>query len=221
MSTHRTPVSFSPLALTATLGSPAALGAALLGRYGAEALAQSAALVGSLQLLGNPTRLLRSVGAGLSDALSLPLRGLTEGPRQFVAGLGAGGTSLLMHVSHGALTSVSNARISLTHSLAHTLNSLTHPLAHPRTHLLMHSLAHPRTHRRAHLRLRLHLRRRRQPRRRGGCAAVAAAAAALRQAKAHDPLVRLWTAGDRLTARRLGAPPGLTRLAVLGLRPSP
>ena len=101
MSTHRTPVTFSPLALTATLGSPAALGAALLGRYGAEALAQSAALVGSLQLLGNPTRLLRSVGAGLSDALSLPLRGLTEGPRQFVAGLGAGGTSLLMHVSHG------------------------------------------------------------------------------------------------------------------------
>ena len=209
MSTHRTPVTFSPLALTATLGSPAALGAALLGRYGAEALAQSAALVGSLQLLGNPTRLLRSVGAGLSDALSLPLRGLTEGPRQFVAGLGAGGTSLLMHVSHGALTSVSNACISLTYSLAHTLNSLTHPLAHPRTH------------RRAHLRLRLHLRRRRQPRRRGGCAAVAAAAAALRQAKAHDPLVRLWTAGDRLTARRLGAPPGLTRLAVLGLRPSP
>ena len=47
------PVTFSPLALTATLGSPAALGAALLGRYGAEALAQSAALVGSLQLLGN------------------------------------------------------------------------------------------------------------------------------------------------------------------------
>jgi len=157
VSTHRTPVTFSPLALTATLGSPAALGAALVGRYGAEALAQSAALVGSLQLLGNPTRLLRSVGAGLSDALSLPLRGLTEGPRQFVAGLGAGGTSLLMHVSHGALTcrgsrltcSVSNARTrsrnrspthSLTRSLAHTptracTDSLTHALtgARPRT----------------------------------------------------------------------------------------
>ena len=222
MSTHRTPVTFSPLALTATLGSPAALGAALLGRYGAEALAQSAALVGSLQLLGNPTRLLRSVGAGLSDALSLPLRGLTEGPRQFVAGLGAGGTSLLMHVSHGALTSVSNACISLTYSLAHTLNSLTHPLAHPRTHLLMHSLAHPRTHRRAHLRLRLHLRRRRQPRRRGRRRAThTAAAAAVRQAPAHAALVRLRTTGGRLPARRLRAPPGLTRLAVLGLRPSP
>ena len=123
MSTHRTPVTFSPLALTATLGSPAALGAALLGRYGAEALAQSAALVGSLQLLGNPTRLLRSVGAGLSDALSLPLRGLTEGPRQFVAGLGAGGTSLLMHVSHGAPASISNARTRSRVGL------LTHPLA--------------------------------------------------------------------------------------------
>ena len=145
MSTHRTPVTFSPLALTATLGSPAALGAALLGRYGAEALAQSAALVGSLQLLGNPTRLLRSVGAGLNDALSLPLRGLTEGPRQFVAGLGAGGTSLLMHVSHGALTSVSNACISLTYSLAHTLNSLAHTLAHTRTCACTHSLTHALT----------------------------------------------------------------------------
>ena len=117
VSTRHTPLTFSALSLTATLGSPAALGAALLGRYGAEALAQSAALVGSLQLLGNPTRLLRLVGAGLTDALQLPLRGLSEGPRQFVAGLGAGGASLLLHVSHGALTSVSDFTAAIAANL--------------------------------------------------------------------------------------------------------
>ena len=57
------------------------------------------------------------MGAGLSDALSLPLRGLTEGPRQFVAGLGAGGTSLLLHVSHGALTSVSDFTAAIAANL--------------------------------------------------------------------------------------------------------
>ena len=69
------------------------------------------------------------MGAGLSDALSLPLRGLTEGPRQFVAGLGAGGTSLLMHVSHGAPASTSNARTRSRDGWR------THPLAtHSPTH---------------------------------------------------------------------------------------
>ena len=111
--THRTPLSFAPLALCSLSGSRASLIKLVAAHYASEALTHSAALIGSLQLLGNPTWLLRSVAAGLSDALSLPLRGLSEGPRQFVYGLGAGASSLLLHLSHGALTSVAGFTAAL------------------------------------------------------------------------------------------------------------
>ena len=118
VSAHRAPLSFAPLTVNALRGSGSALGRALLSRYASDALAASPALLGSLQLLGNPTWLLRSVRAGLSDALILPLAGARQGPRQFVAGLGAGASSLLQHVSHGALTSVSD----FASAVATTLN---------------------------------------------------------------------------------------------------
>ena len=56
--------------------------------------------------------------AGLSDAVSLPIAGARLGPRQFVVGLGAGASSLIQHVSHGALTSVSD----FTSAVATTLS---------------------------------------------------------------------------------------------------
>lgn len=80
-------------------------------RYGSEALAHSAALLGSLQLLGNPAAFLRSLAAGLTDALALPLRGLSGGPGHFLVGLGAGASSLFLHASHGVLTSVTAASL--------------------------------------------------------------------------------------------------------------
>ena len=117
-STSRAPrVDFAPLGERG-LRSPGALARALLKRYAADALAASPALVGSLQLLGNPTVLVRSVRAGLSDALALPIEGARQGPRGFVVGLGAGASSLLQHVSHGALSSVSDFATAVATTLA-------------------------------------------------------------------------------------------------------
>ena len=103
----RAPLYLSPLSVAILSGPADAIRRALLSKYGTQALSASPALVGSLGLLGNPTALLRSMGVGLSDALALPLAGARQGPRQFVEGAVAGASSLLQHVSHGALTSVS------------------------------------------------------------------------------------------------------------------
>ena len=113
----RAPLTFASLAVGSLRGSAGALGRALLSRYGSDALAASPALLGSLQLLGNPTWLLRSVRAGLSDALALPLAGARQGPKQFVVGLGAGTSSLFKHVSHGALTSVSDFATAVANNI--------------------------------------------------------------------------------------------------------
>jgi len=60
-------------------------------------------LVGSLEILGNPTGLVRSVGNGVADMFSLPYRGLTRGPGEFLDGVRRGTGSLLWHLSTGVV----------------------------------------------------------------------------------------------------------------------
>ena len=58
-------------------------------------------LVGSLEILGSPTGLVRSIGNGVADMFSMPYRGLTRGPGQFISGVRQGTGSLLWHLSTG------------------------------------------------------------------------------------------------------------------------
>ena len=60
-------------------------------------------VVGSLEILGNPTGLARSIGNGVSDLFSMPYRGLTKGPGAFLAGISHGMGSMLKHFSSGKL----------------------------------------------------------------------------------------------------------------------
>jgi len=58
-------------------------------------------LVGSLEILGNPTGLVRSIGNGVADMFSMPYRGLARGPGEFLHGVRRGTGSLLWHLSTG------------------------------------------------------------------------------------------------------------------------
>ena len=58
-------------------------------------------MVGSLEILGNPTGLVRSIGTGVSDLVSMPYSGLTRGPGAFLGGLSRGMGSLVKNVSAG------------------------------------------------------------------------------------------------------------------------
>ena len=57
--------------------------------------------MGSLELIGNPTGLLRSIALGVSDLVSLPYQGLTQGPGAFVSGVTHGMASFVKNVSSG------------------------------------------------------------------------------------------------------------------------
>lgn len=58
-------------------------------------------VVGSLEILGSPASLVRSIGNGISDFFRLPYEGLTRGPGAFVSGVSRGTTSFVKHISKG------------------------------------------------------------------------------------------------------------------------
>lgn len=58
-------------------------------------------VVGSLEILGSPASLVRSVGNGVADFFRLPYEGLTRGPGAFVSGVSRGTSSFVRHISKG------------------------------------------------------------------------------------------------------------------------
>ena len=73
--------------------------------YGSESLILSncfsGAVVGSLEILGNPTGLVRSIGTGVADFFRMPYRGLTKGPGAFVVGISSGTSSMVKNITTG------------------------------------------------------------------------------------------------------------------------
>lgn len=59
-------------------------------------------VVGSLEILGSPASLVRSIGNGIADFFRLPYEGLTRGPGAFVSGVSRGTTSFVKHISKGS-----------------------------------------------------------------------------------------------------------------------
>lgn len=78
-------------------------------------------VVGSLELLGSPGGLARAMGSGLRDFVSLPYRGLVQGPMAFLRGITNGSASLMKHITAGTLQSVTK----LASSVARNLDRLT------------------------------------------------------------------------------------------------
>ncbi|XP_055618736.1 intermembrane lipid transfer protein VPS13B [Toxorhynchites rutilus septentrionalis] len=78
-------------------------------------------VIGSLEILGSPSGLARSVTSGLRDFVSLPVQGLFRGPWGFLVGLTQGSTSLIRNITAGTVNSVTK----LATSVARNLDRLT------------------------------------------------------------------------------------------------
>ena len=89
----------------------------VLYHYLTQALVRAGLMLGSLEILANPTGLIRSVGQGIADFFSLPYDGLTRGPSAFVSGISSGIGSFFRHASVGALTSITNFASSLSRNM--------------------------------------------------------------------------------------------------------
>jgi hypothetical protein len=120
VSSDRTPVRLSAVtSRQCMLGSKAALVKELAANYAADALLSSPALLGSLDLLGNPTGLLREYAIGMKDLVLLPIQAVREGRGVggLLRGVRDGSSSLVRHVVGGTLTSVAGFSASVARNL--------------------------------------------------------------------------------------------------------
>ncbi|ODN04129.1 Vacuolar protein sorting-associated protein 13B [Orchesella cincta] len=74
-------------------------------------------VLGSLELLGSPGTLARTVGTGLRDLVVYPYEGFLTGPVGFVSGLGFGMSSFLQSVTSGSLQSITNWAASMSRNV--------------------------------------------------------------------------------------------------------
>lgn len=117
----RSPIHFGRFERKNIVTTPYSLGHALTMHYISGAIFASGWVLGSLELLGSPGGLARSLGSGLRDFISLPYHGFIQGPWAFILGITHGSASLMKHVTAGTLHSVTK----MASSVARNLDRLT------------------------------------------------------------------------------------------------
>ncbi|KAM9308647.1 intermembrane lipid transfer protein VPS13B [Gastrophryne carolinensis] len=117
IASDHTPLSFSVFERGPIFTTARQLIHALAMHYAAGALFRAGWVVGSLDILGSPASLVRSIGNGIADFFRLPYEGLTRGPGAFVSGVSRGTTSFVKHISKGTLTSLTNLATSLARNM--------------------------------------------------------------------------------------------------------
>uniref|UniRef100_A0ABM5GCA8 Intermembrane lipid transfer protein VPS13B isoform X2 n=1 Tax=Pogona vitticeps TaxID=103695 RepID=A0ABM5GCA8_9SAUR len=117
IASDHTPLSFSLFERGPIFTTARQLTHALAMHYAAGALFRAGWVVGSLEILGSPASLVRSIGNGIADFFRLPYEGLTRGPGAFVSGVSRGTTSFVKHISKGTLTSITNLATSLARNM--------------------------------------------------------------------------------------------------------
>uniref|UniRef100_A0AAV2MBD8 VPS13-like middle region domain-containing protein n=1 Tax=Knipowitschia caucasica TaxID=637954 RepID=A0AAV2MBD8_KNICA len=117
IASDHTPLSFSLFERGPVFTTARQLVHALAMHYAAGALFRAGWVVGSLEILGSPASLVRSIGNGVSDFFRLPYEGLTRGPGAFVSGVSRGTTSFVKHISKGTLASITNLATSLARNM--------------------------------------------------------------------------------------------------------
>ncbi|XP_041362052.1 vacuolar protein sorting-associated protein 13B-like [Gigantopelta aegis] len=117
LASDRTPLSFAKFECRNLCSTYHQLGHALAMHYISGAIFRAGIVVGSLEILGNPTGLIRSIGTGVADMFRLPYAGLTRGPGAFISGISHGMGSLFKHISAGTLTSVTNFASSVSRNM--------------------------------------------------------------------------------------------------------
>ncbi|CAH0555543.1 unnamed protein product [Brassicogethes aeneus] len=117
----QSPLQFGKFERKRLATTPYKLGHTLTMHYLSGAIFRAGWVVSSLELLGSPGGLARAMGSGLRDFVSLPYRGLVQGPMAFLRGVTQGSASLMWHVTSGTLQSVTK----LASSVARNLDRLT------------------------------------------------------------------------------------------------
>ncbi|KAJ8322323.1 hypothetical protein KUTeg_000794 [Tegillarca granosa] len=126
IASDRTPLSFGSFDKEGVTSTTHQLIQVLVMHYASGALFRAGIVVGSLEILGNPTGLVRSIGTGVADLVKLPYAGLTRGPGAFVKGVSGGMSSCIKNISSGMITSVTNFASSVSRNMDRLSMDSTH-----------------------------------------------------------------------------------------------
>jgi hypothetical protein len=130
------PIRFRPYSLDHVFTSGNNLGMMFAKNYALQAVSQSYIVIFSSEVLGNPVRLIYTLGEGLWDFLYLPAKGLLKSPSAFVGGAIQGTTSLVRTVVASVLSTAGSLAASLQVGLI-TLGVVDHYPAGPTEHRAM------------------------------------------------------------------------------------
>ncbi|XP_060068135.1 intermembrane lipid transfer protein VPS13B-like [Ylistrum balloti] len=117
IASDRTPLSFGKFERKDVCGISHQVIRVLAMHYATGALFRVGIVVGSLEILGNPTGLIRSIGTGVADLVKMPYTGLTRGPGAFVSGVSHGMTSFVKNISSGMIMSVTSFASSVSRNM--------------------------------------------------------------------------------------------------------
>ncbi|XP_070535266.1 intermembrane lipid transfer protein VPS13B-like [Ptychodera flava] len=117
LASDHTPLSFGQFSHGQVFTTTRQFVQALTMHYASGALFKAGWVLGSLEILGNPAGLVRSISSGVADLFRLPYEGLIRGPSAFMTGVTSGASSLVKHVSTGTLTSITNFASSISRNM--------------------------------------------------------------------------------------------------------
>ncbi|XP_053671577.1 intermembrane lipid transfer protein VPS13B [Anopheles nili] len=115
------PLEFAAFERRSVRSLPVKFGNAVGMHYLSGAIFGGGWVIGSLEILGSPSGLARSVTSGLRDFVSLPVQGLFRGPWGFLVGVTQGSASLIRNITAGTVNSVTK----LAQSVSRNLDRLT------------------------------------------------------------------------------------------------
>ena len=117
LSCDDSPLSFEEYSLNDVFSNWPELLRVLAAHYTAALIMRAGWVVGSIELIGSPSTLIRSVGTGLQDLVTLPYEGLTRSPSLFIWGISKGTAAFVRQVSSGALRSLTSMAGSLSRNM--------------------------------------------------------------------------------------------------------
>ncbi|KAL3150505.1 hypothetical protein ABBQ32_000323 [Trebouxia sp. C0010 RCD-2024] len=124
LDTHRAPLTIAGVGSSRLLYRPSVMLHGLLAHALAEAMLSAPGMLGSLDLLFNPTGLLQSLGQAWGTLLLGPLAAIeARSPSQFLVGVGAGGATLVREISAWTLGSIGGFSYASSKLLARALRS--------------------------------------------------------------------------------------------------
>ena len=117
LSCDDSPLSFDEYALNDIFSNWLEVVRVLAAHYTTALIMRAGWVVGSIELIGSPSTLIRSVGTGLHDLVTLPYEGLTRSPSLFIWGISKGTAAFVRQVSSGALRSLTSMAGSLSRNM--------------------------------------------------------------------------------------------------------